>query len=131
MSIAALVAASAVWLAVPGAVLAAGLAVWVALLTRRLTQQRELVRALRADVESLCTGANGLDGRLNRLERGLRRLDGKLELVELRDPGERPYAQAIRMVHHGAGCEALMENCGLARSEAELIVMLHRVDKAG
>ncbi len=117
-----------------GAVLAAvlaGLGAWLAVLTRRLARQRERLHGLRADVESLCAGAAGIDERQNRLERGLRRVGGKLELVELRDPGERPYVQAIRMVHRGAGSEELVRNCGLARGEADLIAMLHRVDRTG
>jgi hypothetical protein len=113
------------------AAILAGLGAWLAVLTRRLARQRERLHGLRADVESLCAGAAGVDERQNRLERGLRRVGGKLELVELRDPGERPYTQAIRMVHRGAGSEELVRNCGLARGEAELIAILHRVDKAG
>ncbi len=121
---------TATTIAAAAGVALAALALWVALLARRLARLRGVVAAVRADAESLCAGANGIDARQNRLEAALRALSGKLELVELRDPGERPYTQAIRMVHQGAGCEELVRNCGLARGEAELIVMLHRVDKA-
>lgn len=40
--------------------------------------------------------------------------------------GHSPYAQAIRLVHDGAGVEEIQRNCGLARGEAELIVALYR-----
>lgn len=102
----------------------------LAVSARRARQQAEVVRGLRADIESLCAGAIGVDQRQNEVERQLRRLEDKLERLELRDPGERSYAQAIRMVHHGAGVGELVKTCGLVRAEAELIAMLHRVDKA-
>jgi hypothetical protein len=35
------------------------------------------------------------------------------------------------MVRHGAGVEELVRNCGLTRGEADLIVMLHGMARAG
>jgi hypothetical protein len=45
--------------------------------------------------------------------------------------GDRPYGEAIQMVHKGAGVARLVDDLGLSRSEAELLVMLHGVKKAG
>lgn len=82
------------------------------------------------DLRALCSGAVGLGDRLRQLEREQRVLADRHERLELKDPGERPYTQAIRLVHGGAPVGEIAESCGLTRSEAELLKMLHSVDKA-
>ncbi len=86
---------------------------------------------LRQDVRGLCAGAVGLDERLARIEQSGRRLKERQEQLELRDGGERLYSQAIRMVQKGSKADELVSVCGLSRNEAELIIMMHSVDKAG
>jgi hypothetical protein len=44
------------------------------------------------------------------------------------DGDGRAYSQAIKLVQKGASVEELMEVCGLARGEAELIAMMHRLE---
>lgn len=111
------------------------IAVWVshraAETARRESQSalREIIR-LQQDMRALCSGAVGLGDRLRQLERGLKGLNGRHDRLQLKDPGERPYAQAIRLVHNGAGAHEIADTCGLTRGEAELIRMLHSVDKA-
>lgn len=85
---------------------------------------------LKQDLRALCSGAVGLGDRLRQLEREQRALADRHERLELKDPGERPYAQAIRLVHNGAPVAEIADTCGLTRSEAELLKMLHSVDKA-
>lgn len=110
-------------------------AVWVA--HRAATTARAESRAAMREIErlqqelrALCSGAVGLGDHLRQLERGLKGLNERHDRLELKDPGERPYAQAIRLVHNGAGANEIADTCGLTRSEAELIRMLHGVDKA-
>ncbi len=90
----------------------------------------EEMTRLRQDVRALCAGAVGLGDRLRRLETEQRALADRHERLELKDPGERPYAHAIRLVHSGAQVEEIADTCGLTRSEAQLLKMLHGVDKA-
>ena len=45
------------------------------------------------------------------------------------EPANQPYEHAIRMAQRGARTEELMATCGLSPNEAELISMLHRMDK--
>lgn len=86
---------------------------------------------LRQDVRGLCAGAVGVDERIARIEQTGRRLKERQEQLELRDSGERLYSQAIRMVHKGSSPDELVSVCGLSPNEAELIMMMHSVDKAG
>lgn len=74
--------------------------------------------ALRADVVMLSSHTE-------QLERQLQHLSRRHNQLELRDPVTQTYEPAIRMVRKGADVEELMSTCGLGRSEAELIMMLH------
>jgi hypothetical protein len=88
------------------------------------------IARLKQEMRALCSGAVGMGDHLRQIERSLKGLSERHDRLELRDPGERPYAQAIRLVHNGAGAGEIAETCGLTRGEAELIRMLHAVDKA-
>ena len=72
-----------------------------------------------------------LGARAEIAEQMLREIGERLDHLELREPGDRSYAQAIRLVQRGADAEQLVSTCGLARSEAELMCLLHRMEKAG
>ena len=50
--------------------------------------------------------------------------------IQHQNQEERPYGEAIQMIHKGATAASLGERLGLSRSEAELMVMLHGVRKA-
>lgn len=74
---------------------------------------------LRADMAALTRS-------LAHLEQQVRHLSGRQNQLELRDPVRQTYEPAIRMVRKGADVDELVSTCGLARGEAELIMMLHR-----
>lgn len=78
-----------------------------------------------ADIGALCTGASGMGEHLSRLEQHIRRLHERQEQLEMRDPIDREYHQAVKMIRNGAGIEDLVSSGGLARAEAELLLMLH------
>ena len=83
------------------------------------------------DLNALCSGAVGVDRRITMLEHQSRRLEQRQETLENRKQNERPYGEAIEMIHKGATAAGLVDKLGLSRSEAELMVMLHGVRKAG
>jgi len=99
------------------------------LIGRRLeaveSQSQEAFRGLNADIAALCTGASGMGDHLSRLEQQLRRLHERQDQLEMRDPVDREYHQAAKMIRNGAGIEDLVSSCGLVRAEAELLLMLH------
>lgn len=67
-----------------------------------------------------------LDTRLIELEEGVRRLKQHQEAVDLREPGEQLYQQAIRLTRRGADIGELITSCGLSPGEAELVHRVHR-----
>ncbi len=93
--------------------------------------QAEVVKSIQRDLRALCSAAVTLGDRVNRLEQQVRALASYQEelgmrqdrMAQSRGPS---YEQAIKMVHKGASVEDLVELCGLARGEAELITMMHR-----
>ncbi|MCP5417705.1 MAG: DUF2802 domain-containing protein [Chromatiaceae bacterium] len=113
------------------------LAVLIVALQRIQRQQREMslmkrrLDGVASDLNALCAGAVGVDRRITQLEDHNRQLDQRQESLEIQQQDERPYGEAIQLVHKGATAAALVENLGLSRSEAELVVMLHGVRKAG
>lgn len=126
-----------VWAASLLGVLALGAGIAAALAWRECRRLRDRqrareaeMRALRADVVALCAASAGVGERMGRLEQQLRRLLERQDRLELRDPGSRPYAQAIRLVQNGAQVDELMSTCALTRGEAELVVMLHGMELA-
>jgi len=106
----------------------------VAVVVLAVQQQRQLkalkalewkVKILASNFNAICSGAVGIDQRVTRLEMRGRDLEHRQDAIESNQQAERPYGEAIRLVHQGASASRLVEELGLTRSEAELVVMLH------
>ena len=96
----------------------------------KLMQRQEIaIRRLQSDVHALCAGAINMGNYISTLEQRLRRLTERQDQLDLRDPMQQTYAHAIRLAQQGAGVNDLVENCGLARGEAELLLRVHHVQK--
>ena len=103
---------------------------------QRGNQERDAERVVQVqhladDLAALCRASAGAGEHLVKLEQQQRRIMDRQDQWELRAGSERSYQQAIQMVQHGAGAEELVRNCGLTRGEADLIVMLHGMARAG
>lgn len=98
-------------------------------LKRQLKSARQetylLVKALRNEANAMGSGAIGVGQRLVEVEKRLNSTMERQMEIEQRDPGSIPYAYAVRLVEMGATTEELINNCGLARVEAELITLIH------
>lgn len=86
-----------------------------------LGQEIEIVRR---DLSALCTGALGTGGHLGRIERELLRIGERQDRLERQGAGQGEYDRAARMIRSGAGIEELIEQCGLGRAEAELLLRM-------
>ena len=65
---------------------------------------------------------------MNGLERKGRDLEERQESIELSgQQGEPPYSDAIRMVQEGASADKLIQELGISRDAADLIIMMHGV----
>lgn len=93
--------------------------------------QKQQIEALKNDVRALFSGAVGGDSRLHKLETRSRRITERQEQIENNKQTERPYEQAIRMVHQGSKVEDIMAVCHLSKGEADLIIMMHGAKKPG
>ncbi len=90
----------------------------------------EMVKSLQRDLRALTSAAVGMGERVLKVERHQRQLAERQEHMDIFEPANQPYENAIRMVQQGAKAEDLIKNCGLSTSEAELISIMHRLDKA-
>ena len=116
-----------------GLAMLAGLVSMVLIVQRLRLQLSHLklrLESIGSDFNALCSGAAGVDRRVTVLENQSRRLDHRQESLENRKQDDRPYGEAIQMVHNGATAAGLVDKLGLSRSEADLVVMLHGVRKA-
>ena len=98
-------------------------------LQRSLQQQLKQIDGLKNDIQGLFAGAVGGDSRIHKLETRTRRIVERQEQLENSKHAERPYEQAIRMVHQGSKVEDLMAVCKLSRGEADLIMMVHGTEQ--
>jgi hypothetical protein len=95
---------------------------------KAVNEQLAAISRVQKDVHALCVGAISMGKHLDALEQKIRRLSERQDQLELRDPLEQTYAHAIRLAQKGVDVNELMENCGLARGEAELLLRVHRVE---
>lgn len=103
--------------------------VYAARRRRRDAQRDAMLRRLQSDVHALVVGAVNIDQHLAAVEQRLRRLTERQGQLELRDPMQQAYDHAIRLIQQGADLSTLMEQCALARGEAELLLRIHRVQR--
>jgi len=99
-------------------------------LKSRVSRYEDAVNSLRADISDVCTGAVGLGEHVAQLERRAHQITQRQEKYEMQVPGSQSYRHAMKLVDKGANLEEVIEDCGLARGEAELIALAHRIKKA-
>jgi hypothetical protein len=107
------------------AVLGGGLG-WMYLRQRRETENlaREL-KSLQTAVNAMLAGASGVDRRIGSTEQRIHDLQRLYEDMQELQSVARPYDEAIRLVRQGANAQRLVEELGVTRSEAELLITLH------
>jgi hypothetical protein len=117
-------------------VLGPGILVLITLLLRhdlRLKAQCEELRSRLADYEERLTRLQqtvGDDSRERELAAQVALLTQQHEQLMRRDSEAGPYFRAVRFAENGAGIDALIEQTGVTRAEAELIVSLHGKSRA-
>ena len=97
----------------------------------KATQRRhdETVAGLKRDMRALTKAAVSVGERVLEVERRQRHSAEQKEHMDIYTSANQPYEQAIRMAQNGAQRDELVSVCGLSTNEAELISMLHRLDK--
>ncbi len=95
-----------------------------------LDKQQQLLRTLQSDVSAMCSGTVSLGEHLVHLEQSTQNLSRRQDEVELHEPSGDNYRHAVRLMGKGVELEEVMEDCGLARGEAELLMLAQRLEKA-
>ena len=117
-------------------VLGPGVLVLITLLLRhdlRLKTQCENLKMRLADNEDRLAQLHKTvsdDSRARELESRVALLTQQHEQLMRRDSEAGPYFRAVRFAENGAGIDALIEQTGVTRTEAELIVSLHGKSRA-
>jgi len=90
---------------------------------QRLNQR---IGVLENELSAMMDGAFGVASHLQKVETNLKHITQRQEQMQQRDMGNLPYNEAVRLASKGADVSELVEHCGLSRSEAELVEMLHK-----
>jgi len=94
-----------------------------------LAQQDEIITAMQSDLNAMVSGAVGVGDHLAKLEERTQRLVQRQDTLELQEAPERSYRHAIKMLRNGANLDQIMSDCGLARGEAELLMLNKSIDQ--
>lgn len=97
-------------------------------LRREQRRQRELIQTVRQDLNALCSGARGVGLRLDRMDQRLRRVFERQDQLEMREPDNRSYDRAIKLLRRGKAVDEVMSICVLKRAEVELLAQVHGID---
>lgn len=95
-------------------------------LRERIAEQDALLHSLERDMQAVCLGAKGMGDAVLGLEQKLGKLMARQDSLDRREPDSQLYHHAISLVRRGANVQDLVESCGLAPSEAQLVHLLHR-----
>ena len=99
-------------------------------LRSQVQHQQDELRAITADVNAVCSGAVNLGQHLAHLEKRAHQLLQRQDQLEMHEPSTQSYRHASKLIGNGADLEEVMENCGLARGEAELLALAQQIKKA-
>ncbi|RME32646.1 MAG: DUF2802 domain-containing protein [Gammaproteobacteria bacterium] len=94
-------------------------------LQRAITRREQHLRLLRQEFAALLDCSRGLANQLGHQQLQLRQVNHRQQQLELNEGGEGHVREAVTLVRRGAGVEELVGDCGLSRSEAELVLRLH------
>lgn len=86
----------------------------------------EEIRQQRNELSAILDGTLGVGKQVQVLSRDCKDLKERQQQLAQSDLGALPFNQAMRLVAEGADADQLVESCGLSRSEAELIFLLHK-----
>ncbi|MDP1770834.1 MAG: DUF2802 domain-containing protein [Methylobacter sp.] len=92
----------------------------------------DIVHGNSNDIAGLCSAALTVDNRIATVDNRIAVTDGQIDDLaakiadtEQNDHSDHPYSIDIRKVKSGASVNELMQNSGLSRDEAALLIRLH------
>ncbi len=103
-------------------------------MTQKLRREYAQVKTMREDLKAFSVAAIGMGKKVLQLEHQQRRAVKSTQakkVVSYVEPVNQTYDEAAHMARQGKNVETIMHQCGLSHSEAELIFLMNRLDKAG
>mgnify|MGYP002620751088 CR=1 FL=1 len=114
-------------------VLAAALVVLAkrqARLQHALLEHQGRIDGLMDELKALYAGAAGQGTHIARIEEQVSQLSDRQEQLDVQDPSNQSYSEAIELIERGASVDELVRH-GLRREEAELLMRLHGQQSLG
>jgi hypothetical protein len=97
---------------------------------KQRSEERDIaLRHLQNDFAAMCAAAVGLGDRLDRLDEKIRIVAERQDQLDMREPMLRSYKQAKNLLTNGADIDDIVSDCGMSHGEAELISILHRLER--
>ena len=103
-------------------------------MSQKLRREYTQVKSMRDDLKAFSVAAIGMGKRVLQLEQRQRHVPENTQTEKVFtyvEPANQAYDEAAHMARQGKDVEAIMSQCGLSHSEAELIFLMNRLDKAG
>lgn len=97
---------------------------------KKISAMEFRLEALAVDMEALYAGTRSLDQVLANINRRIENNSAHPDIVSGRDLPVSGYNSAIRMIRRGATIDDLVENCGVSKSEAQLLYAIHTARKS-
>ena len=92
---------------------------------RQLADYQKRLSAMENQLAAVLDGAVGMGDKVRDLSQAVRAARNEQLQISQRDLGNLPFNKAVQLVEQGAGVDTLIRDCGLSRSEADLVVMMH------
>ncbi|MCW9024356.1 MAG: DUF2802 domain-containing protein [Gammaproteobacteria bacterium] len=99
------------------------------LYSKKMKRENDEVRKLQKDLRALITASVGMGQRMLEVERRHRRLAERQDQLDIYESANQSYEHAIKMSQNGSDVNELINICGMSKTEAELINMIHSLDK--
>jgi CII-binding regulator of phage lambda lysogenization HflD len=104
--------------------------VWLVFENRKLKQRFNILSSYvernNKDIAGLCSAAISVDSKLSDSSVKLNDIAEKVTDIKQHDQqASQPYQNEIQRVRDGANAEELINQCGLSRDEAVLLIRLH------
>lgn len=114
---------------------AASLSLWLWTRKRLQTfseqiQQQMFSEQVQDQLSAINAGSIGMGGRFLKLEKDMQALAARMDDLQSQVQSKTPYAHAIALAQKGSSAEEIMELCGISLNEAQLLMMMHRSDRA-
>ena len=98
-------------------------------LQNKLAIQQQLIANLQDDLAALCESRVSLGMQVSDAMELLDILQKRQDQLEMQEPKQSSYRYAMKMAKQGAQAQDLVNDCGIALGEAELVLLASRMQQ--